>query len=164
MRLHFITTAAALFVCVACSSDAGTSSGGGGGEGPTASGGGPSGNGGSAASSQRAQLRFLYESDWKDHLGACAAISDYRIKFGANPVPVTANIDVTSSEPTAYVEVDGRSYADADVLHVFTCSKSQTSKQTLQLYSKFGTDLELSPGHKYTVSLSGSVASLAEDP
>jgi hypothetical protein len=105
----------------------------------------------------------VYESDWKDHLGSCASIADYRIKFGANPIPVTATIDVTSSEPTAYVEVDGRSYADDDVLHVFTCSKSQTSKQTLQLFGKFGLDLPLFPAKKYTVTLSGSAASLLED-
>ena len=106
----------------------------------------------------------MYQADWQDHLGTCAWISDYRIKFGAIPVPVTATIDVESTEPTAYVEVDGRSYEDMDVLHVFTCSKSQTSKQTLQLYGKFGTDLALSPGHRYTVTLAGSTASLAEDP
>jgi len=105
----------------------------------------------------------VYQSDWKDHLGTCAAISDYRIKFGAIPVPVTATIDVASTEPTAYVAVDGRTYQDMDVLHIFTCSKSQTSKQTLQLFGKFGTDLELSAGHKYTVTLAGSSATLEED-
>lgn len=137
---------------------------GGGGDGPTGGGGAPSGSAGSASTSAQAQLRFSYESDWKDHLGSCASISDYRIKFGANPVPVTATIDVTSAEPTEYVAVDGRTYADADVLHIFTCSKSQTSKQTLQLFGKFGADLELSPGHEYTVRLAGSAASLEEDP
>jgi len=106
----------------------------------------------------------VYEADWKDHLSACVSISDYRIKFGAIPVPVTAPIDVTSSDPTEYVEVDGRTYADEDVLHIFTCSKSQTSKQTLQLFGKFGLDLPLSGGHKYTVTLAGSAATLAEDP
>lgn len=164
MNAQFITAVSLLFACVACSSDGGTASGGGG-NGPSGGGGGPTASGGSSASSSdRAQLRFVYESDWKDHLGSCASISDYRIKFGAIPVPVTANIDVTSTEPSAYVEVDGRTYPDADVLHIFTCSKSQTSKQTLQLFSKFGTDLELSPGHKYTVTLAGSAASLEQDP
>src|SRR6478609_2330655 len=167
MQSHFIAAVSLLFACVACSSDGGTVPGSGGassGGGPTGSGGAPSGSGGSAASADHAQLRFVYESDWKDHLGSCASISDYRIKFGAIPVGVTATIDVTSSDPTEYVEVEGRTYADKDVLHIFTCSKSQTSKQTMQLYSKFGADLELSPGHKYTVTLAGSTASLEEEP
>src|SRR4051812_40138467 len=111
MRSHFLTTLTLLFVSVACSSDGGTPSDGSGGS-STSSGGGPSGSAGSAASSAGAQLRFVYQSDWKDHLGTCAAISDYRIKFGAIPVPVTATIDVASTEPTAYVAVDGRTYQD----------------------------------------------------
>lgn|SRR6185369_831977 len=156
MRSLYFSTLTLLFVGVACSSDGGTQTGGGGG--------GPSGNAGSASSSEPAQLRFVYESDWKDHLGTCASISDYRIKFGAIPVPVTATIDVTSTEPTAYVAVDGRTYVDMDVLHIFTCSQSQTSKRTLQLYGKFATDLPLAPGHRYTVTLAGSAAALAEDP
>jgi hypothetical protein len=160
---HFLTTLTFLFVCGACGSDGGTATGAGG-EGSSSSGGGPSGSAGSASSSESAQLRFVYEADWKDHLRNCAWISDYRIKFGAIPVPVTATIDVNSAEPTAYVAVDGRPYKDVDVLHLFTCSKSQTSKQTLQLFSKFGTDLQLSAGHKYTVTLAGSAASLVEDP
>ena len=161
MRSHFFTALTLLLVGVACSAEGGpqTSRGGGG----STSGGGPSGSAGSASSSEHAQLRFVYQADWQEHLGTCAWISDYRIKFGANPVPVTATIDVASAEPTEYVEVDGRPYEDMDVLHVFTCSKSQTSKQTLQLYGKFGTDLQLSAGHEYTVTLAGSTATLSED-
>lgn len=162
MRSLFVVPFALLFFFAGCgSSDGGSPSGGGG---ATGEGGATSSNAGAPASGDHAQLRFVYETDWKDHLGACASISDYRIKFGAIPVPVTAPIDVTSSDPTEYVQVDGRTYADADVLHIFTCSKSQTSKQTLQLFSKLGTDLELTGGHKYTVTLAGSAATLAEDP
>jgi len=109
-------------------------------------------------------LRFLYRADWKDHLGACASISDYRIKFGAVPLPITAPIDVTPDALSQYVEVEGRTYEDSDVLHIFTCSKSQTSKQTQQLYGKFGVDLPLEPAKRYTVTLSGSAVILAEDP
>ena len=127
-------------------------------------GGGPGGSGGVSGASDRAQIRFLYQADWQDHLGACVAISDYRIKFGATPVPVSVTIDVTPGALTPYEEVDGRTYADSDVLHIFTCSKSQTSKSTLQLFGMFGTDLALAPAHKYTVTLAGSVAAMAEDP
>jgi len=42
--------------------------------------------------------------------------------------------------------------------------KSQTSKQTLQLVGKFGVDLPLEPAKRYTVSLAGTAATLAEDP
>lgn len=97
-------------------------------------------------------------------MGACTSISDYRIKFAATPVPVAATIDVTPGALTQYVEVDGRTYRDSDVLHIFTCSKSQTSKQTLQLFGMFGTDLALAPAHKYTVTLEGSMAGMVEDP
>jgi hypothetical protein len=160
MRSPFIATLSVLLACIACGSSDGSA------DGASGSGSSPQESGGAASGSsgEHAQIRFVYQADWKDHLGACASISDYRIKFGAIPVGVTATIDVTSDAPSAYVEVDGRTYADADVLHIFSCNKSQTSKQTLQLYSKFGVDLELSPTKKYTVTLAGSAASLAEDP
>ena len=159
-----------LFIFVACSSSDGGSGdnvGGrvsGGGAGSSAGGGGAGGSSGASNAAGTAQLRFVYQADWAAHLGTCAAISDYRIKFAANPVPVTATIDLTPGSVSAYVSVDGRDYADADVLHIFTCSKSQTSKQTLQLFGKFGTDLSLVAQHKYTVTLAGSTATLAEDP
>jgi hypothetical protein len=137
---------------------------GGSGAGPSGGGGGPSGSGGAAGSGERAQVRFLYQADWQSHLGACMSISDYRIKFGATPVPVTATIDVTPGALTLYVEVDGRTYLDSDVLHIFTCSKLQTSKQTLQLFGMFGTDLAFAPARKYTVTLEGGVAGMALDP
>jgi hypothetical protein len=136
----------------------------GGNAGAGGSGGGPSGSGGAPGSGERAQVRFLYQADWQDHLGACMSISDYRIKFAATPVPVAATIDVTPGALTQYVEVDGRTYQDSDVLHIFTCSKSQTSKQTLELFGMFGTDLALAPAHKYTVTLEGNVAGTVEDP
>ena len=109
-------------------------------------------------------MRFLYLADWEEHLGSCAWITDYRLKFGANPIPVTAPIVVAPDSLSEYVEVDGRTYADSDVLHLFTCAKSQTSKQTLQLYGKFGIDLPLEPSKRYTVTLGGTAATLAEDP
>lgn len=159
-----------LFMAAACSSSGGgteDSTGGnsnqGGADGGSSSSTGGSGSAGASNLAETAQLRFVYQADWATHLASCAAISDYRIKFGASPVPVTATIDLTGAVGT-YVSVDGRSYADADVLHIFTCSKSQTSKQTLQLFGKFGVDLPLMPAHKYTVTLAGSVATLTEDP
>lgn len=138
----------------------GAGSGGGSGGGAVA--GASPGSGGSASGT--AQLRFLYQVEWKDHLGNCPGISDYRIKFGANPVPVTVSIEAMAGWLSPYATVDGRTYEDADVLHVFSCNKSQTSKQTLQLYGRFGTDLGLEPSKRYTVTLGGTMASLAEDP
>ena len=61
------------------------------------------------------------------------------------------------------MEVDGRTYEDSDVLHAFTCNKSQTSKQTQQLYGKFGIDLPLEPSKRYTATRGGTAATLAED-
>jgi len=148
----------ALFLFPACGSEDPPASGDGGGAGAG------SGSGGSTSSGTHAQLRFLHHDDWKDHLSTCAWISDYRIKFGANPIPVTAQIELMSDSLSEYVEVDGRSYQDSDVLHIFTCNKSQTSKQTLQLYGKFGIDLPLEPGKRYTVTLTGTAATFAEDP
>ncbi|HYP77062.1 MAG TPA: hypothetical protein VER12_13935 [Polyangiaceae bacterium] len=157
MLLRLLASSSVLWLSVACgASDGGTTN-------DDGNGGRASGSAGAPASTGRAQVRFVYQADWQQHLAACAWISDYRIKFGATPVPVSATIDVTSDAPSSYVEVDGRDYADEDVLHIFTCSKSQTSKQTLQLFGKFGTDLALSPAKKYTVTLAGSAASLTED-
>jgi hypothetical protein len=127
-------------------------------------GGAASSSGGSPSSSAHAQLRFVYRTEWQDHLATCAWISDYRIKFGANPIPVSASIEVTPDSTSEYVEVDGRTYEDSDVLHVFTCNKTQTSKQTLQIYGKFGRDLPLEPAKRYTITLGGAAATLAEDP
>jgi hypothetical protein len=127
-------------------------------------GGAASGSGGSASASSHAQLRFVYRTEWQEHLATCAWISEYRIKFGANPIPVSAPVEVTPDSMSEYVEVDGRTYEDSDVLHVFTCNKTQTSKQTLQVYGKFGRDLPLEPAKRYTVTLGGSAATLAEDP
>jgi len=170
MRAIFVISVWLVFASSACSSNADDSEGNSGGSAGTSGGnpssasGGSSNGGGASGAAQRAQIRFLYQTDWKDHLGTCAWISDYRIKFGATPVPVTAGIDVSAGALSAYVEVDGRTYTDDDVLHIFTCSKSQTSKQTLQLFGMFGTDLPLLPAHKYTLTLAGSAASIAEDP
>jgi hypothetical protein len=157
-----------VFLVLAAAACGSSSDGGGGNTGGNpgvgGGGGGPSGSGGAVGSGERAQVRFLYQADWQSHLGACMSISDYRIKFGATPVPVTATIDVTPGALTQYVEVDGRTYLDSDVLHIFTCSKSQTSKQTLQLLGMFGTDLAFAPARKYTVTLEGSVAGMVDDP
>jgi hypothetical protein len=123
-----------------------------------------SGSGGASNPTGKAQLRFLYRAEWQEHMGSCAWISDYRLKFAADPIPVTAPIEVTADSLSEYVEVDGRTYEDSDVLHIFTCSKSQTSKQTQQLYGKFGIDLPLEPSKRYTVTLAGTAATLAADP
>jgi len=147
----------ALVLLAACGSEAPPAGGGG------SAGAGPA-SGGSSNSASHAQLRFVYRDEWQDHLGTCAWISDYRIKFGANPIPVTAPIEVMSDSMSEYVEVDGRTYQDSDVLHIFTCNKSQTSKQTLQLYGRFGIDLPLEPAKRYTVTLAGTAATVAEDP
>lgn len=111
-----------------------------------------------AADSAGARLRFQYDTTWAAHLG-CTSIRDYRIKFGASPVPVTAAIDVMSTAPGAYVEVDGRTYPDADVLHLYTCDGSSE-----QNFGRFGTDLALVGGKRYTVTLSGAAAMIVEDP
>ena len=144
------------------STGSGGAAGSGASSGVGAAAGGPAGSGGSTAGT--AQLRFLYQPEWKDHLGNCPGISDYRIKFAANPVPVTASIEETADWLGPYVTVDGRTYEDADVLHIFSCNKSQTSKNTLQLFGRFGIDLPLEPSKRYTVTLAGTQASLAEDP
>jgi hypothetical protein len=123
-----------------------------------------SGSGGSPSAAARAQLRFVYRPEWKDRLGTCAWISDYRIKFGANPIAVTAPIEVVADSVSEYFEVDGRPYQDSDVLHICTCSKTQTSKQTLQVYGRFGLDLPLEPGKRYTLTLAGTGATLEQDP
>lgn len=135
----------------------------GGGDSSSSTDGGAAGAGGSAGPST-AEVRFAYQAEWKDHLGACASIADYRIKLGASPLPITVPIDATPGAVGAYVKLEGRKYADADVLHVFTCVKSQTSKQSLEGYGRFGIDLGLSPGKRYTVTLGGTVATLVEDP
>ena len=110
-------------------------------------------------------MRFLFKDDWKDHLAAsCAWISDYRLKFAGNPVPITVSIDVMADALTEYVRLDGGTYKDANVLHIFSCSQSQTSKQTKQLYGRFGADLDFEADKQYTVTLGGSVATVAEDP
>lgn len=109
-------------------------------------------------------MRFQYQAEWKDHLGSCAYISDYRIKFGAIPVPITVTIDATPDWLSEYVGLEGRTYKDSDVLHIFSCNQSQTSKSTKQIYSGFGTDLGFEAAKRYTVTLGGSVATLSEDP
>jgi hypothetical protein len=153
-----------LFIATACGSDGsgGTGGGGGGGQGGETSASG--GSGGTASTGQTAQVRFAYQADWKDHLGVCASISDYRIKFGAIPVPITVSIDVTPDSIGDYVELEGRLYKDADVLHIFSCNRSQTSKDTKQAYGRFGTDLSLAPEQRYTVTLGGDAATLTVDP
>jgi hypothetical protein len=124
----------------------------------------PGGAAGTSNSVGSAQVRFLYKADWKDHLGACPGIADYRIKFGGIPVPITVPIDTTPDALGEYVGLEGRTYKDNDVLHIFTCVKSQTSKQTQQAYGRFGTDLSFSAAQRFTVTLGGSVASVAQDP
>jgi hypothetical protein len=151
----------ALLVLAGCSSDGSSAPGGGG----AASGGAGAGGGGAPAVSEGgAQVRFLYQEDWQAHLGSCAWISEYRIKFGGNPLPVTVTIDLMADALGQYVALEGRTYKDADVLHIFTCNQSQTSKQTKQLYGRFGTDLNFESAKQYTVTLGGDAAIVAEDP
>jgi len=125
---------------------------------------GGTGAGGSTGTQGSARVRFRYQADWQNHLGTCAGISDYRIKFGATPLPITVPIDATPDSLGEYVALEGRTYQDSDVLHIFTCVKSQTSKQTLQEYSDFGADLSFEVSKQYTVTLGGSVATVSEDP
>jgi hypothetical protein len=148
---------------VGCGSDgsANQDSVGGAGAGGAATGGASSSGGSPGAG---AEVRFRYQAEWKDHLGVCAYISDYRIKFGAIPVPITVPIDVTPDSLGEYVGIEGHTYADSDVLHIFSCNRSQTSKDTKQLYGRFGTDLGFEPSKRYTVTLGGDVATLSEDP
>jgi hypothetical protein len=87
-----------LVFVTACGSDEPSANGGSAGAG--------SGSGGSSSSAAHAQLRFQYRSEWQDHLGTCAWISDYRIKFGANPISVTAPIEVSPDSVSDYVQVD----------------------------------------------------------
>jgi hypothetical protein len=104
-------------------------------------------------------VRFRYEADWATHLGPCGTLRDYRLKFGANPVPVSARIDVTMDGPGEYVWLDGRTYKDEDVLHIYTCNGA--SKQEFGL---LGTDLPLAPARRFTVTLGGTAATVAEEP
>jgi hypothetical protein len=160
MRILFSFCLALLLV--ACGSD-GSSPGGSGGA-PSASGGAPGGGGGAAIAQGKAQVRFLYQAGWEQRLGSCAWISDYRLKFGGNPLPITVPIDVMADALGEYVGLEGRTYEDADVLHIFSCSQSQTSKQTKQEYGRFGADLSFEADKRYTVTLGGSAATVAEDP
>jgi hypothetical protein len=137
--------AATMSLLLACSSDSSSPSGGGG-DGGTGSG-----------STSGAQIRFKYQSDWATHLG-CATLASYRITFGANPVPISFSID-TAGALGAYKSVDGRPYKDADVLHIYTCNGTEK-----QLYARFGADLPLAAGKKYTVTLGGTAPTVAEDP
>ena len=123
-----------------------------------------SGDGGGTGTQGSAQVRFRYKAEWKDHLGACPSISDYRIGFGAIPTPINVSIDATPDSLGQYIGLEGRTYKDADVLHTFSCNQSQTSKSTMQLYSRFGTDLALVASKRYTVTLGGTAATLTEDP
>jgi hypothetical protein len=144
----------ALFALVGCGS-----------AGPSATGGGGNGNGGAAAvSPDGAQVRFLFKADWEEHLGSCAWISEYRLKFAGNPVPVTVPIEVMADALGEYVGLEGRTYKDDAVLHLFSCNQSQTSKQTKQEYGRFGIDLDFEAAKHYTVTLGGSAATVAEDP
>lgn len=144
---RLLCSIATLCLCAGCGSGSSSGNNGSGG-----------GGGGGASNTGSAQVRFLYQDTWKDHLG-CTSVSDYRIKFGAVPTPITVPIDVTSGSPGQYVALEGRTYKDADVLHIFTCGTS--SKQD---YGLFGTDLALAPSKRYTVTLGGTAATLAEDP
>lgn len=63
-----------------------------------------------------------------------------------------------------YEQLGATTYKDSSVLHIFTCKKSQTSADTIQELSLFGTDLPFEGGKKYTVTLGGTVATVAEDP
>jgi hypothetical protein len=122
------------------------------------------GAGGQGSASGVAQVRFRYQAEWKDHLGACPAISEYRIKFGATPSPISVPIDVTPDSLGEYVGLEGGTYKDSNVLHIFTCIQSQTSKQTKELYGSFGADLSFEASKKYTVTLGGSLATVTEEP
>jgi hypothetical protein len=151
MRL-LLSVSFALSLLTACGSDSSSGKTGG------------ADGGASPVTSGLAQVRFRYEADWKDHLGACPTIADYRIKFGATPVPITVSIDVTPGSLGAHAGLEGRTYKDGDVLHVFSCRQSQTSAATKELYGKFGTDLTFVASRHYTVTLAGTVAAVAEDP
>ncbi len=120
----------------------------------------------SGTTTATAQLRIKYETSWDATLaqGKCTSIRDYRIKFGSLPVGTDFNITQTQDALTAYKTVDGRTYKDADVLHLYTCVKSTTSSTSVQEFGRLGTDLPLAPGKKYTLSLGGAAATLAEDP
>lgn len=142
---------AALLVLAACGDSDTTAAGGAG------SGGGGNAGGGSS-STTKAQVRFAYATDWNAHLG-CSAVADYRIKFGASPVPITVPIDTTADSTTPYVELEGRLYADADVLHIYTCDGT-----TDEQFGVFGVDLTLEPAKSYTVTLAGAAATVSEDP
>jgi hypothetical protein len=116
------------------------------------------GGGGQQSTETRARVRFGYEADWATHLGPCTTLRDYRLKFGAIPVPISAPIDVTKDGPGEYVWLDGRTYEDEDVLHIYTCNGA--SKQEFGL---LGTALPLAPAKQFTVTLSGTVATIVED-
>jgi hypothetical protein len=113
---------------------------------------------GTASSASTAEVRFRYQADWNTHLG-CASLRSYRIQFGAIPVPVSATIDLTAGSVGQYVTVDGRTYKDADVLHLYDCGGS-----TKQEYGRFGIDLPFAAEKRYTVTLSGAAATVVEDP
>jgi hypothetical protein len=144
-RMRVLLSASlALCLLVGCGSDSSSSGG---------------GDGGVPSAQAGAQVRFRYKADWKDHLGACATISNYRIKFGATPTPITVPIDVTADSLGQYVALEGRTYKDSDVLHAFSCNTS-----TKEEYGRFGADLSLAPSKRYTVTLGGTAATVAEDP
>jgi hypothetical protein len=113
---------------------------------------------GTSSSASTAQVRFRYQTDWNTHLG-CASLRSYTIEFGAIPVPVDARIDLTAGSVGQYVTVDGRTYKDADVLHRYDCGGS-----TKEEYGRFGIDLPFAASKRYTVTLSGAAATVAEDP
>jgi hypothetical protein len=160
----FIALSFALCVFTGCGSDGGGPAEGAGGAGSGGTTAETGGSGGIPMVPGTAQVRFQYKAEWKDHLGACASISDYRIKFGANPVPVSVSIETTPDSMTDYKGVDGRLYKDDDVLHIFSCIRSQTSKSTMQEFGKFGADLPFASGKRFTVTLGGDAATVAEDP
>jgi len=112
-----------------------------------------------ASGSAGAEVRFSYQADWANHLG-CASISSYQIQFGAIPTPVSFNIDTTTGAPGSYKTVDGRTYRDADVLHIYTCSDGTDH----QNYGRFGIDLPFASSKRYTVTLAGAAATYVEDP
>ena len=144
-----IAAAVALSLVTACGSDSS-----GGNPGGTASG----TDGGGSTAQGTAQVRFRYQIDWNTHLG-CTSVSNYKITFGATPTPVDVPIDVTDGALGQYATVDGRPYKDADVLHTYSCDGS-----TKENYGRFGTDLALAASKRYTVTLSGTAATVAEDP
>lgn len=71
----------------------------------------------------------------------------------------TATVVPTADSLSEYVTVDGRTYKDTDVRHRYTCDG-----KGMDIPGRLGIDLPLAASKRYTITLAGTAATLAEDP